>query len=154
MHNGPSPLLLISLFIIVLALLIRPLWRLMLNIGPGAWPSLHITGSLQRTAPYTKVARLDGSLLPTTEEILKALQSALQETSPQVTLDSLVTQLQNKSKASITLPLACIYILPLLKEHMDMEILHLYSIQVTLTHTQRPVQEIGSKRKSPPSSDM
>jgi len=154
MHNDLSPLLLISLFIIVLALLIRPLWRLMLNIGPGGWLSLRTTGSLQRTAPYTKVARLDGSLLPTTEEINKALQSALQETSTQQILVSLATQIQTKSKASITLPLACIYILPLSKEHMDMEILHLYSIRVTLTHTQRPVQAIGSKSKSPPSETM
>ena len=144
----------ILLSIIVLVALSSLLWRLMPSTAPGGWPSSRTTGSLQRTAPYTKVARLDGSLLPTTDEINKALLSALQETSTQQTLDSLVTQIQTKSKASTTLPLACIYILPLSKEHMDMEILHLYSMQVTLTHTQRPVQAIGSKSKSPPSETM
>ena len=147
-------LLQILLSITVLVVLSSLLWKLMPNTAPVGWPSSRITGLSQRMAPYTRVARLDGSLLPTTEEINKALQSALQETSPQQILDSLVTQLSHKARASITLPLACIYILPLSKEHMDMEILHLYSMQVTLTHTQRPVQAIGSKSKSPPSAPM
>src|SRR6202453_943201 len=103
----------ILLSIIVLVVLSSLLWRLMRSTGREGWRSSRITGSLHRTAPSTKVVRLDGLAQPTTEEIVKALQSALQETSSQMILDSLVTQIQDKSKASITLPLACIYILPL-----------------------------------------
>jgi len=152
MQSEHYQLLLTLLSIIVLALLTKLLWRSTQSTALEAWRSSLTTGSSLKTEPYTKVVRSDGLVQPATEEILKALQSALQETSSQTILDTLVPQIQDKSKASFDLPLACIYTLPQSKERMDMETLHLYGLRVTLTHTQRPVREIGSQSKSPPSS--
>lgn len=154
MQHDPYLILLILLFTTALAVLIRPPLTLITNTVLAAWRSSRTTGLSQRTEPYIRAGRSVGSPRQLTEEISNLLMSYSQATSSMEIADTLVSQLQSKSKASIDLPLLPILTLPQSSEPSGTVTFQVYSIQIVLRTTQPLALGRTSTHSSPPSESM